>query len=102
MTKMAAMAIASTFNILLFRIRKPMSFKLCMKHQEEELYKVNHDPVMTLTYFTATVKMPFEGGGWNIDNGLTIYDSEKKYVGLSPPRGNIHAYIIIKFIDLLL
>ena len=63
MTKMAAMAIASTFNILLFRIRKPMSFKLCMKHQGEELYKVNHDPVMTLTYFTATVKMPFEGGG---------------------------------------
>ena len=50
--------------------------KLGMKHQREELYKVfiNHDPRMTLTYFTARstkvahafewgkiVKMSFEG-----------------------------------------
>ena len=32
-----------------------MILKLDMKHQGEELYKVyiNHDPEMTLTYFTA-------------------------------------------------
>ena len=53
-----------------------MILKLGLKHQGEELYKVyiNHDPGMTLTYFTARstcvshafewgkiVKMSFEG-----------------------------------------
>ena len=50
MTKMAAMAINSK-NMT----RRPMILKLGMKHQAMELYKVyiNHDPGMTLTFFTA-------------------------------------------------
>ena len=37
------------------RTRRPMILKLGMKKQTMELYKVcvNHDPGMTLTYFTA-------------------------------------------------
>ena len=57
MAKMAAMAINSKnlFKILFSRTRWPMILKLCMKHQAMELYKVyiNHDPGMTLTFFTA-------------------------------------------------
>ena len=50
MTKMAAMAINSKN-----RTRRPMILKLGMKHLRMELYTVfiNHDPGMTLTYFTA-------------------------------------------------
>ena len=42
-------------KIFFSRTRWPMILKLGMKHQGEELYKVyiNHDPGMTLTYFTA-------------------------------------------------
>ena len=45
MTKMAAMPIYGG----------PISMKLGMKHQWLKHYNVyiNHDPVMTLTYFTA-------------------------------------------------
>ena len=41
----------STFS----RTRRPMILKLGMKHQAMELYKVyiNHDPGMTLTFFTG-------------------------------------------------
>ena len=57
MTKMAAMAINSKkrLKIFFFRTRKPMILKLGVKHLVKELYKVyiNHDPGMTLTYFTA-------------------------------------------------
>ena len=56
MTKMAAMAINSKNLVKIFsRTRRPMILKLGMKHQAMELYKVciNHDPVMTLTFFTA-------------------------------------------------
>ena len=37
------------------RSRRPMIWNVGMKHQAIELYKVciNHDPGMTLTYFTA-------------------------------------------------
>ena len=53
MTKMAAMAMNS--KNFFFRTRRPMILKLGMKHLGMELYKVyiNHDPGMTLTYFTA-------------------------------------------------
>ena len=42
-------------KILFFRTRGPMILKLDMKDWGEEFYKVyiNHDPGMTLTYFTA-------------------------------------------------
>ena len=57
MTKMAAMAINNkkTLKIFFSRTRRPMILKLGMKHQAMEFYKVciNHDPGMTLTYFTA-------------------------------------------------
>ena len=56
MTKMAAMAInTKNTKILFFRTRGPMILKLDMKDRVEELYKVytNHDPGMTLTFFTA-------------------------------------------------
>ena len=87
-----------------------MILKPGMKHQGEELYKIyiNHDPGMTLTYFTARstlVAHAFEWGKfskchlmgktlWKWANGLNIYDSEKRTPGASlpPPRGNIHVY----------
>ena len=55
MTKMAAMAINRKKNIFFSRTIRPMILKLGMKHQGKELYIVyiNHDPGMTLTYFTA-------------------------------------------------
>ena len=57
MIKMAAMVINrnKTFKIFFSRTRRPMILKLGMKHQVMELYKVdiNHDPGMTLTFFTA-------------------------------------------------
>ena len=42
-------------NIFYSRTRRPMILKIGMKHQAIEPYKVciNHDPGMTLTYFTA-------------------------------------------------
>ena len=56
MTKMAAMAINSKKKTLKIfsRTRRHMILKLGMKNQGEELYKVyiNHDPGVTLTYFT--------------------------------------------------
>ena len=71
-----------------------MILKPGMKHEGEELYKVyiNHDPGMTLTYFTARstwVAHAFEWGKlskchlmgktlWKWANGLNIYYSEKK------------------------
>ena len=57
MTKMAAMAINGKKPLKVFfpRTRRPMILKLGVKHQAMELYKVciNHDPRMTLTFFTA-------------------------------------------------
>ena len=82
-----------------------------MKHQGEEIYKVyiNHDPGMTLTYFTARSTCfahAFEWGKlskchlrgntlWKWAKGLDIYDSKKDWTpgaGLPPPMGNIHVY----------
>ena len=53
MTKMAAMAINRKKSFS--RTIRSMILKLGMKHQGKELYIVyiNHDPGMTLTYFTA-------------------------------------------------
>ena len=56
MTKMAAMAIiAKPLKIFFSRTRRPMILKLGIKHEAMERYKVyiNHDPGMTLTFFTA-------------------------------------------------
>ena len=57
MTKMATIAINNkkSSKISIFRTRKPMILKLGMKHDGMELYKIciNHDPGMTLTFFTA-------------------------------------------------
>ena len=56
-TKMAAMAINSKNLLKIFfsRTRRPMILKLGVKHLGMEFYKfyINHDPGMTLTYFTA-------------------------------------------------
>ena len=53
MTKMAAMAINR--KKIFLQNHKVYDLKLGMKHQGKELYIVyiNHDPGMTLTYFTA-------------------------------------------------
>ena len=55
--RMTAMIINSKnpSKIFFSRTRRPMILILGMKHQAMELYKVgiNHDPGMTLAYFTA-------------------------------------------------
>ena len=53
MTKMAAMPVYG--KIFFFGTGGPISTKLGMKHNWLKYYNVtiNHDPVMTLTYFTA-------------------------------------------------
>ena len=56
MTKMAAMPIYGKKPSKVFsRTSGPISTKLGMKHRWLKHYNVyiNHDPVMTLTYFTA-------------------------------------------------
>ena len=57
MTKMAAMPIygKNPSKIFFFRTGGSISKKLSMKHGWLKHYNVyiNHDPVMTLTYFTA-------------------------------------------------
>ena len=88
-----------------------MGFNLGMKHQAMELYKVyiNHDPGMTLTFFTARstyVAYAFEWGKLlqchlkgktcsKLANGLKFYDLKKKLtpgVALTRPWGYIHVY----------
>ena len=57
MTKMAAMPIygKNPSKIFFSGTNGPISMKLGMKHRWLKRYNVyiNHDPVMTLTYFTA-------------------------------------------------
>ena len=57
MTKMAAMPIygKNSSKIFFSGTGGPISMKLGMKHRWQKHYNVyiNHDPVMTLTYFTA-------------------------------------------------
>ena len=57
MTKMAAMPIygKNPSKIFIFETGGPISKKLGMKHQWLKYYNVyiNHDPVVTLTYFTT-------------------------------------------------
>ena len=88
-----------------------MILKLGMKHQTIKLYKVciNHDPWMTLTYFTARstkVAHAFEWGKLlqchlkgktcsKLENGLNLYDLKKKLtpeVAMTLPWGYIHVY----------
>ena len=83
-----------------------MILKLGMKHQAMELYGVciNHDPGMTLTFFTANafeweklLKCHLKGKTCSkLANGLNLYDVKKK---LTPevaltllPLGYIHVY----------
>ena len=82
-----------------------------MKHQAMELNKVciNHDPWMTLTYFTARSTYVAHACKWGkllqchlkcktcskLANGLNLYDLKKKLtpeVALTLPRGYIHVY----------
>ena len=56
MTKMAAMPIYGKNPSKISRTGGPISMKLGMKHQwliEHYNVYINHDPVTTLTYFTA-------------------------------------------------
>ena len=88
-----------------------MILKLGMKHQAMELYKVciNHDPGMTLTFFTARSTWVAHAFGWGkllqchlkgktcskLATGLNLYDLKKKLtpdVALTLPWGNIHVY----------
>ena len=54
MAKLATVVINGK-NLKNLHNQKAYDFELGMKHQGEELYKVyiNHDPGMTLVYFTA-------------------------------------------------
>ena len=77
-----------------------MIFKLGIKHQEEEFYKlyINHDPKLTLTLDEERKNCQ------NVirretcrkrANGLKIYDSEKIWTpgaGVPPTRGSILVY----------
>ena len=88
-----------------------MIFKLGMKHQAMELYKVyiNHDPGITLTFLRQgqlKVAHAFEWGKLlqchlkgktcsKLANGLNLYDLKKKLtpeVALTLPWGYIHVY----------
>ena len=88
-----------------------MILKLGMKHQAMELYKVciNHDPGMTLTFFTGKVNlgcphigmgkivtMSFEGKTCSkLANRLNLFDLKKKLTpefALTLPGGYIHVY----------
>ena len=58
-----------------------MILKLGMKHQAMVLYKVciNHDPGMTLTFFTARLPTHLNGENfYKLANGLNLYDLKKK------------------------
>ena len=71
-----------------------MILKLDMKHQGMELYKgYNHNPWMTLTYFTAC---HLKGKSCSkLENGLSFYDLKKILtpgVILTLPWRYIHAY----------
>ena len=83
-----------------------MILKLGMKHQAMELYKVyiNHDPGMTLTFFTARenewgklLQCHLKGKTCSkLANGLNLYELKKKLtpeVALTLPWGYIHVYI---------
>ena len=65
MTKMAAMPIygKNPSEIFLARTGGPISTKLCMEHQLLKYYNVyiNHDPVMTLSFFMARSPMHLNG-----------------------------------------
>ena len=70
MTKMAAMSIygKNPSKIFFSGTNGPISMKLGMKHRWLKRYNVyiNHDPVMTLTYFTArSTWLPLHLNGGN-------------------------------------
>ena len=105
MTKMASMAINSKkpLKIFLSRTRRPIILRLCMKHQAEELFKVyiNHDPGVTLTYFTARSTKVTHASEW--EKLLKCHLKEKIWTpGAALPRDPdaVYMYIIILFKDL--
>ena len=63
MTKMAAMPIYGKHPSKIFfpETGRPISTKVGMKHLRLKYYNVyiNHDPAMTLTYFTARSSLAF-------------------------------------------
>ena len=73
--------------------------KLSMKHQGMELYKVyiNHDPGMTLTYFTATrqLRSPkhLNGEKWeNVMGYIHVYDHNIQTILLLYHRSQVSIY----------
>ena len=97
-----------------------MILKRGMKHQAKELYQVciNHDPWMTLTYFTArstSVAHAFEWGKLlkchlkgricnKLANELIFYDLKKKLIPgvvLTLPWDFMHVYYHSSEISLL-
>ena len=65
------------------RTRRPVILKLGMKHQGEELYKVyiNHDPGMTLTYFTARSTSVAHAFEWGKLSKCQLKDKNLKEMG---------------------
>ena len=81
MTKMAAMPIYGKNPSKIFSgTGWPISMKLGMKHQRN-VY-INHDPVMTLTYFTA------------LQGGHALWETGKtgKMINKNPLQGKIREF----------
>ena len=65
-----------TLKIFFSGTKRPMTLKLCMRHQVLEYYKAhsNNDPRLTLSYFTARSNLVPYVLVW--EKGKTIYFSE--------------------------
>ena len=92
-----------------------MILKLGMKHQALKLYKVyiNHDPAMTLTYFTARsiqIAHAFEWGkllkydlrgktcrNWADGQNIYVYEKNCPQGVVCPCSGAIYMYKVIIF-----
>ena len=76
MTKMATMPIygKNLSKICFSRTGGPISTKLGLKHRWPKHYNlyINHDPVMTLTYFTASIHVIPPGSSGRIQEMRTI------------------------------
>ena len=115
MTKLATMAINRKYLKIFFsRTRRPMAFETWHEASENGAlqYKVciNHDPGMTLTYFTARSiyvgpscdgdkLLEFHLNGKtcsNLTNGLNIYDFEKEIAPMDYSDSILVLYTCIK------
>ena len=76
MTKMAVMPIygKNPSKIFFSETGGPISKKLGMKHQWLKYYNVyiNHDPVVTLTYFTTRSTSPIHWNGENFKKSFEV------------------------------